>query len=144
MAPTHTFRSLTAQEIVTMNPIDRVFRAYRSGSPPLEPSTQYGSELDHEWTWPPDEWVTVLNHVVPGRTDVAETVFQVWVARAGVATYTRIWDTRVVPLAYESYASGQNALILSSYMNGDVWPVAASVRYTQLIFSQASIPCPRF
>ncbi len=49
-----------------------------------------------------------------------------------------------MPLDYESYANGQNALILSSYMNNDTWGVAADVRYTQLIFSQATIPCPRF
>jgi hypothetical protein len=29
-------------------------------------------------------------------------------------------------------------------MNGDVWKVAASVRFTQLIFSQQTIPCPQF
>jgi len=138
----HTYRSLTSQEIVTQNNINRDFMAYRSGSPPLEPSKQYGSELSGYWQWPSDEWVTVLYHIVPGRNRVAETVFQVWVARAGAKNYTKIWDTRVVPLEYD-YDNGQNALILSSYMNGVRSPVAWYTRFDQIIFSKQFIPCPQ-
>jgi hypothetical protein len=139
---THTYRSLTSQEVVTQNNINRDFMAYRSGSPPLEPSKQFGSELSGYWKWPSDEWVTVLYHVVPGRNRVAETVFRVWVARSGVTSYTKIWDTNVVPLEYD-YDNGQNALILSSYMNGVGSPTAWYVRFDQLIFSRAPIACPQ-
>lgn len=137
----HTYRSLTGQEIVTQNNINRDFMAYRSGSPPLEPSKQYGSEVSGYWQWPSDEWVTVLYHVVPGRDSVAETVFQVWVARTGATKYTKIWDTSVVPLQYD-YDYGQNALILSSYMNGVKSATAWYTRFDQIIFSKQMIPCP--
>jgi hypothetical protein len=138
----HTYRSLTGQEIVVQNNINRDFMAYRSGSPPLEPSKQSGSEISGFWAWPADEWVTVLYQVVPGREGVAETVFKVWVARAGATNYTRIWDTRVVPLSFD-YNNGQNALILSSYMNGVTSPAAWFTRFDQVIFSKQPIACPQ-
>lgn len=138
----HTYRSLTGQEIVTQNNINRDFMAYRSGSPPLEPSKQYGSEMSGYWQWPSDEWVTVLYYIAPGRESVAETVFKVWIARAGATKYTKIWDTSVVPLSYD-YDRGQNALILSSYMNGVTSPTAWYVRFDQIIFSKQTIPCPQ-
>lgn len=139
---THTYRSLTSQEIVTMNNRDQVFMAYRSGGLPLEPSKQYGSELSTLWQWPSDEWVTVLFYVVPGRSDVSETAFKVWIARSGAKSYTRIWDTRIVPLSYD-YDNGHNALILSSYMNNVVSSVPWHTRYDQIIFSKQLIPCPQ-
>lgn len=78
------------------------------------------------WTWPKDEWVTVLMQVVPGRHNPGsnyiadgvyrETAIRVWVARAGATAYTKIWDKSDYAFSYDNgssptvYASAPNPL----------------------------------
>jgi hypothetical protein len=71
------------------------------------------------WTWPKNEWVTVLLHVVPGRQNPApvggdwgtwlasiatqfDTRIETWVARAGATSYTKIHDYSAYALYYGS------------------------------------------
>lgn len=123
------------------------------------------------WDWPTEaagqeDWTTILLHVIPGHhnpnpnpdvnapvmgaTDnYKDTGIEVWAARRGEKTYTKIWEkldyvwfwavtTNAGPTLY-----GFNQLVLLPYMND----LAASVdwwrRYTQIIFSKQFIPCPQ-
>lgn len=140
----HTYRTLTSQEIVVENRHDKDWKAYRSGSPNIEPSLQYGSDIAPQiWKWAPDEWITQMMYVRPGIAPSNTTIFRMWVARAGQTSYTKIWDTSVMRLDAYDWDKGYNALALTSYMNGDKWPVAAYMRHTQIILSKQLIPCPQ-
>jgi hypothetical protein len=102
----------------------------------------------HCWSWPSDEWVTLLVRVVPGHGIAnawgsPDTGIQVWVARAGATAYTKIWDK----LDYQIFFTpakplGWNAFQASTYCNGQPLPVTFFQRYAQVIFSKQFIPCP--
>jgi hypothetical protein len=165
MFQTRTDVSLTTQEIVTYsgglnssNPGKNYFRMYGGGdSNPLEgqavgaKNPQPGSALgtcnlsanpNTCWAWS-GGWDTVMYHVVPGRNGVAESVMQVYAAHEGQTSYTKIWDMVWANSYGSGHPQGYNAIILSSYNNGNNCPSDFWHRYTQLIFSQAFIPCPQ-
>ncbi len=139
----HAYRTLTSQEIVTENRIDKTWKAYRSGSPEIEPSLQYGSDSGTLFKWKPDEWLTVLYYWKGFVTPSTNNIFRVWVARPGQTAYTKIWDTSQMHLETFDYDNGWNAICLCNYMNGDVWPAGGYVRHAQIIFSKSTIPCPQ-
>lgn len=94
------------------------------------------------WAWS-GGWDTVLYHVVPGRHAVDEQVIQVYGAHEGETSYTRIWDDVYTPHFETGYPFGYNALILSTYNNGNNCPSEFWHRWAQVIFSHAFIPCPQ-
>lgn len=162
---TRTDQSLTTQEINTESYQNgaagrNYFSMYRSGSPPLEgdapgqgnqPGNQNGivwfdnrdGSAANAFYWPnPAQWVTVLYRIVPKLTYT--TVVQVWIAREGETSYTKIWDMNTVKLDYgASRPFGHNAVLLTAYQNQLVANNGFYHRYTQLIFSKNMIPCPQ-
>jgi len=94
------------------------------------------------WAWS-GGWDTVLYHVVPGRNAVDEQVIQVYGAHEGETVYTRIWDDIYTNRYDSGYPFGYNALILSSYNNGNNCPSEFWHRWAQVIFSKEFIPCPQ-
>jgi hypothetical protein len=89
-------------------------------------------------------WDTYLYHIVPGFHASGDTIVQVWAAREGQTTYTKIWDQSVVNLQY-SAVFGHNAIIATSYLGDGVDPIPPSYsnRYAQMIFSTQFIECPQ-
>ncbi len=159
---THTYRSLTSQELVTYsaapqgNPIRNYLRIYAAGSPPLEdldslnrPGWQLGSELGpcdntslaNCWYWS-GGWDTMMYHLQPGRDGIEETRLRVYAAHPGEKKYTMIWD-ETFAIGYD-WDNGWNALLLSTYQNGRNMPQAFSNRYDQIIFSKQFIPAPQY
>lgn len=120
-------------------------------------SLQPGSQASGLWSWPTNEWVTLLMHVIPGRrgnpqgsdnvtfgnASTANTGIEVWVARAGATAYTRIWSKLDYVWAYDTLANGFNMVKCSGYMNNVNAVTGWTQRYTQLIFSKNFIPCPQ-
>lgn len=94
------------------------------------------------WAWS-GGWDTVLYHVVPGRHGVDEQIIQVYAAHEGETVYTRIWDDVYTARFDSSYPYGYNALILSTYNNGNNCPSEFWHRWAQVIFSHEFIPCPQ-
>lgn len=132
------------------------FSMYRSGSPPLEDDSpgegmqpgyagstcNFASPSDCYYL-PFDQWFTLLYRVVPGLNSNSDTVVQVWCARLGETTYTKIWDQSTVDLPYEgSYPFGHNAFIASGYWNGINFSRDFYHRFAEVIFSKATIPVP--
>lgn len=149
------------------------FSMYRSGSPSLagdDPSglSQVGgeynggscrwygpgwsaSDLTGCWAWPQDEWVTLKFYVKPGLDSGNDTIVRVWtdwnpILGAKVNSWIKIWDQTTVDLYYlAGKPFGQNALILTAYMNGAQQTMATDIyhRYCEVIFSHQDIACPQ-
>lgn len=114
------------------------------------------------YLWPTGEWITVLVHVIPGRQHVSsnlsdpanpkETGIEVFVARAGQTTYTKIWDKKNYVWFYDAnYVDqspapfGWNWLNFTAFTGGSVAVPSAHGyyhRHDQMIFSKQFIPCP--
>ena len=117
------------------------------------------------WEWPrAAEWVTVLVHVVPGHDNQADqgkavsqwankdTKLEVWVARAGQTTYTKVFNNQALAWLfgdrngnaepYELHPPAVNSVCPSAYMNNVPAVKGWYQRYDQLIFSKQFIPCP--
>jgi hypothetical protein len=111
------------------------------------------------WQWPMDEWVTVLIRVIPGHhngdangpnmadpNNKKDTGIQVWVARRGETTYTKIWDKLDYVWSWDSSSGttcyGFNVFMPSQYMNNVASTVDWYRRFDQVIFSRQFIPCP--
>jgi hypothetical protein len=163
---TRTDVSLTTQELVTYsgglnanNPGKNYFRIYGGGSSsPLDqknPSSgqgqQPGSDLglctmsdsnNRCWAWS-GGWDTVMYHIAPGRNGVAESRIRVYAAHPGQTSYSKIWDMVWANSYGSANPAGYNALICSSYNNGNNCPSEFWHRYDQIIFSQQFIPCPQ-
>jgi hypothetical protein len=117
------------------------------------------------WEWPPDEWVTFLIHVIPGRDNEAyyganpgqplsswpykDMTIEAWLARRDQATYTKIYEN--FSLAWDYWSNGRhppafNKIGPTAYMNAgaNAQPAAAgwSQKFTQIIFSKQFIACP--
>lgn len=109
-----------------------------------------GGRLANCWFWPPNEWVTLLWRIRNGtmtgslgsNTARSDTIIEVWAARFGQTSYTKIWSQLNVPLPFD-VLWGHNALICSIYHNGENMPIQFYHRYDQLIFSKNFIPCPQ-
>lgn len=97
-------------------------------------------------------WDTLLYHVTPGPengTGTNRTRIEVWAARSGQTTYTKIWDTLYTGHFDGGTNSvgapslpGWNSLILAIYHNGSAFPTSFNFDYDQIIFSKQFIPCP--
>ena len=157
--------SFTTQEIVTYsgglnsnNPGENYFRMYGGGNTdPLEQKAIGGDGGDQPnnaeglcefsenpntcWAWS-GGWDTIMVHLRPGRADMPESLIEIYAAHEGETTYTKIWDMTWA----NDYGAGQpfgyNALILSTYHNGNDCPSEFWHRYDQIILSRAFIPCP--
>lgn len=121
-----------------------------------------GKGYNNCWVWPTNEWVTVLMHVIPGRQCVTQSLndpanprdtgIEVWVARAGQTSYTKIWDKRDYVWFYDNnYLGGEqmpfgwNWLNFTAFTGGSVAVPSTSGyyhRHDQIIFSTEFIPCP--
>lgn len=163
---TRTDRSLTTQELVTYsgglsasNPGVNYFRIYGGGSSsPLDqkniasgqgqqPGSQLGvcsfsASANSCWAWS-DGWDTIMYHLNPGRDGVPESRIQVYAAHPGETSYTKIWDMVWANSYGSGFPFGYNALICSSYNNGNNCPSDFWHRYAQVIFSKSFIPCPQ-
>jgi len=121
------------------------------------------------WEWPGDEWVTVLVHVTPGHHNATgtgagfwnprgdgnyniadapfhDTGLEVWVARTGEKTYTKVMDHNGFAWIFNTaiHPNGSfNSICPSGYMNNVNAVEGWFHRYTQLIFSKQFIPCPQ-
>lgn len=111
------------------------------------------------WTWPKDEWVTVLMHVVPGHHypnwngtwgsagTGGDTAVQVWVARQSqlASGYVKVFDAGEFPFAFDSsgrHPPAWNAITPTGYMNNVPAPVGWTQRYDQIVLSRSFVPCP--
>jgi hypothetical protein len=116
------------------------------------------------WAYPADEWFTVLIHIKPGHgnydnvsdpyaglydrnsTTNKDTAIQVWAARKGETSYTKVYDKSDFMFPFDSGAGkekGWNSFLASAYMNGAPAAVGWYHRYTQIIFSKQFIACPQ-
>jgi hypothetical protein len=123
---------------------------------------QLGKAFSNCFVWPTNEWVTVLMHVIPGRQNVNsnladpanphDTGIEVWVARTGQTSYTKIWDKKDYVwhfdnnyLGGEQMPFGWNWLNFTAFTGGAVAvPSVAGYyhRHDQVIFSNQFIACP--
>ena len=122
----------------------------------------YGADANTTcWSFPSDQWVTVLIRVIPGHANspippygdwsavagwTKDTGIQVWVAGAGQRTYTKIWDKLDYAWKFENtnnLRQGFNGMSCSAYMNNENSTSAFSHRFTQIIFSRQPIACPQ-
>lgn len=133
---TRTERSLTAQELVTYYKGSSDFSIYKAGSPEVPSNIP---SVDHVW----DEWATYLYHVIPGDENSPNTTIEVWRAREGELSYTKIFETFDESIDYQdTYRKAWNAVLISSYHNGIDMPEFTQ-KYDQVIFSRQYIPCPQ-
>jgi hypothetical protein len=116
------------------------------------------------WSWPAEEWVTVLLHVIPGHNsavgggDSAATPIskpanyhdfgiEVWVARAGAKSYTLIWQKLNYVWVYGSQTAPNvaafNRFTPTAYMNGALAHSDWYRRFDQIIFSKQPVACPQ-
>jgi hypothetical protein len=110
--------------------------------------------------WPPDTWVTMLIHMIPGlqggvgtpgnisnvdysNTAAKNTGIQVWIAGPGQTSYTKIWDKQDYIWSFDPAPYGWNMFEPSAYMNNAPSAVGWTHRYTQVIFSKQFIPNPQ-
>ena len=114
------------------------------------------------WYWPTNEWVTVLIHVIPGRHNAnhsgtnRDTGVEVWVARTGETSYTKVMGVAAADIAantafpfvyggvngyHPDYA--WNSFLPTGYMNNAPSLRAWTHDFTQIIFSKQFIPCPQ-
>lgn len=124
----------------------------------LQPGSEYSLPPIY-WNWPTEEWVTALIHVIPGKQNTVDnpkmndpttnfdTGIQVWVARQGATSYTKIWDKKNYAWAYDAnpgYGNpfGFNIFTPSAYRNNVPSVTDWSIRWGQIIFSSQMIPCP--
>jgi hypothetical protein len=98
-------------------------------------------------------WDTLLYHVTPGTsggTGADRTRVEVWAAKPGETSYTKIWDvtytqgfTSGTTSVGAPHLPGWNALILAIYHNGSAFTTSAfNFDYDQVIFSKQFIACP--
>lgn len=147
------------QEIVQQNMLnkDALWYTYFGSSPDTggsmgvpsgtkQPGGDYYLATGQYWEYVPDEWVTMLYHVIPGHHDVKDTLFEVFAARPGATEYETVF-TQLNTIRYSNTTNGHpyayNAFQPSNYMNNQATSVEWSQRYDQIIFSKAFIPCPQ-
>jgi hypothetical protein len=104
------------------------------------------------WLYPPDTWVTWLMHVIPGRSGVAETTYELFAAVQGETEYTTIMSVPDVEVNYDSGfggVAGFNSFWPQNYANDYAGSGAGApaqtntlVEYTQIILSQSWIAPP--
>lgn len=142
--------SLSDQELVTYSAApsgsQNRFRMYGGWRvfEPLDQETNDGiqpggsSEL---WSWS-GGWDTIMYHLVMGREGVDETLIEIYAAHPGETSFTLIWQQT---FAFGSFNPGKGlqALICSTYNNGQNLPQEYWERWGQIIFSKAFIPCPQ-
>lgn len=138
----------------------------------MQPNTAYADSYNNSfaacWSYPDDEWVTVLLHVIPGHdsdegstNDVPSSTsnwrrdfgIECWVARYGATSYTKVWEKFDYVWSYDAQSpgygalSGFNCLLFTQYMNFARTGLVAGVdwwrRHDEVIFSTRPIACPQ-
>jgi hypothetical protein len=141
--------SLSDQEIVTYSG-SQAFRMYGGWqvfaaldqAPGADGSLQPGG-VAPLWQWAIDgTWDTVMYHFKPGRQGVNETLLEVYGAHHGQTSFTLFWQQTIAIGSWDP-GDGWQALICTTYNNGTNFPSAFFERWTQLIFSKQTIPCPQ-
>lgn len=106
---------------------------------------QPGSESAVDWSWS-GGWDTVLIRLRPGLISTTSgansTLLEVWAAKEGETSYTKIWSQEYGLSGYEA-RNGLQALILGGYNNSASFPQQFFHRFAQVIFSRNFIPCPQ-
>jgi hypothetical protein len=153
----HTYRSLTSQELVTYSygyggnqgSGKNYFRIYGGWGvfsaldqevSPYD-GIQPGSDVAADWYFS-GGWDTIMYHLVMGRVGVDESRIEVFAAHPGETSFTRIWNQTFAFVEFE-WNNGINAMILSTYNNGNSFASDFYHRYDQVIFSKQAIPCPQ-
>jgi hypothetical protein len=90
-------------------------------------------------------WDTLLYHITPGpATAPSKCAIQVYGARQGATSYTKLWDMQWgQPAWYNPLRQGWNALYFATYSNGFNQPLPFTSGYAQAILSKQFIPCPQ-
>jgi hypothetical protein len=90
-------------------------------------------------------WDTLLYHITPGpATAPSKCAIQVYAARQGATSYTKLWDMQWnQPAWYDPARQGWNALYFATYSNGFNQPRPFTSGYAQVILSKQFIPCPQ-
>lgn len=119
---------------------------------------------DNCWVFHEGEWATILIHVIPGHDHVNgdindpanphDTGIEVFAARAGETSYTKIWDKKDYVWLFdaqyidgEDQPNGWNWLNFTAFTGGSVAVPSVNGyyhRHDQLIFSTQFIECPQF
>jgi hypothetical protein len=136
-----------------------------SGTGQYQPGADYGATCvigntttNTCWSFPADEWVTVLVHIIPGHdggggnepvvagNSANDTTVEVWVARANEWEYTKIWEKKDYVWSFgqnDPWPRGFNSFAFNAFMNQVNATQAFYHRYTQVIFSRQYVPCPQ-
>lgn len=89
-------------------------------------------------------WDTLLYHIRPGQNGVTSganaTLLEIWAAKPGETAYTQIWN-QTYGITWEN-GGGPQALMFSTFNNGNNFNTEFFHRYGQVIFSKATIPIP--
>ena len=152
----HTYRSLTSQELVTYSYGDggnqgagkNYFRMYggwgvfshwiRKKPGRIQPGSCRGPGLVLQWRLGHDH--------VPPRDGPGwrrrKSRIEVFAAHPGETSFTRIWN-QTFPFAEFEWDNGIDGVMLSTYNNGPTCASQFYHRYDQIIFSKQTIPCPK-
>jgi len=167
-----TDTSYTSQELVTVSgwpmPSSPVGGPYQNNIHNMYEGAFYGNlaegsanaisrinnRVDTQWYYS-NGWDTLLYHIRPGSQNgdnppfTFDTLIEVWAARQGVTSYTKIWDVdfRAIYQSTEEFRRhakfGWNAFICWVYQGDSATSVTDIVQsYDQIIFSKQMIPCP--
>jgi len=136
-----------------------LFSMNRSGGDPLEQDTpglsnqpgsdfQVGGLCDFSatgsancWPWS-NGWDTYLFHFVPGL-GTGDMVVQIWSARPGQTSYTKIWDQDTVDVGFPvAGEEGYNAFTASCFLNKHDLTAEIKHRFDQMIFSKDPVVIP--
>jgi hypothetical protein len=148
--------SLSNQELVTYSAApsgdDNRFRIYGGWqifqpldqAPGTDGSIQPGG-VSPLWSWS-GGWDTIMYHLVMGRENTNETLLEIYAAHPGETGFTLIWQQTFAFFSFDSgngLQRGLQALICSTYNNGQNLPGDYWDRWDQIIFSKEFIPCPQ-
>lgn len=130
------------------------------------PFASPGPDYANVWQWPVGEWVTILLHIIPGHHNgdsndwtfgstslTRDTGIEVWVARYGATSYTKIWEQFNLNWSFSAQSPaygdlyGFNCFLASQYMNGPATGTPAGIdwymRYDEFVFGDRPIACPQ-
>jgi hypothetical protein len=139
---------------------DAVPRAANPSQSTIQPTSPWdatcligadGTQPNVCWSWPENEWVTLLAHIRPGRHNATvdggnnDTLIEFKVARWGETEYTTVYHANrgVVYSKGDGNPLGYALLSLNCYYNNVPSFVRIEQIYTQVILSKQEIPCPK-
>ena len=95
------------------------------------------------WQWALDgTWDTMMIHLRPGRTNVDETLIELYGAHQGETSFTLFWQQTFAMWAFDT-RNGFQCVYASVYNNNYKFSGGWYDRHDQYIFSTQPIPCPQ-